>query len=728
MPRALKAPTSFEDAIALHRAGRTEEAEDAYRQVLLLAPNDHRALYALSVLTLASGQNDATERLLSRAVELAPDQTAYHMNLGEVRRRLGRYRDARIAILRALAIQPDLAEGFYNLGILLWEEGDFERALLSFVRAVDLKPDVVSFQLSLARALRDQGELVTAVLHYRCAVLLAPQLRSARDELTAILALVDESDPELRASRVPARAIAHLHCALAVDPRSIGTLVALGQFLRDLHRIDGAVAMGRRAVAIAPRSAQAQASLGAALTEQGRTEEAIQSCRLAVAIDPESAEARFRLGNGVLALGHVEEAIECFRRVLALSPTHHVAHSNLVLTMSYDAAYDQASLYREARAWSRAHEAPLANRRRPHDNDRSVERPLRIGYVSADFYTHPCSHFIAPLLEHHDRQSFEIFCYSNVIAPDAMTERLKADSDVWKDLRGVGDIAAADIVRHDRIDILVDLSLHTGRNRLRLFACKPAPVQISWLGYPGTTGLESLDYRMTDPFLELDEAAYSEAPLVLPASYWCYDPLGATPEVGPLPLATCGQVTFGCMNSFHKINRETVALWARVLLAHGGSRLVMHAPPGSWEAVLALFEGAGIDRSRVSLLPRRPRGDYLRTFHRIDIALDTSPFNGATTTLDALWMGVPVVTLLGRTRVGRSGLSIMSNLGATELVAANADDYVRIASNLGRDAGRLGELRAGLRDRLKASPLMDAPRFACDIESAYRSAWQRWSA
>jgi protein O-GlcNAc transferase len=287
-------------------------------------------------------------------------------------------------------------------------------------------------------------------------------------------------------------------------------------------------------------------------------------------------------------------------------------------------------------------------------------------------------------------------------------------------------------VREDSIDILVDLALHMAGSRLLAFARKPAPVQVTFAGYPGTTGLSAIDYRLTDPYLDppgLSDQFYSEESIRLADTFWCYDPLSAEPAPNDLPARRDGWVTFGCFNNFCKVNDSVLGLWARAVRAVERSRLVLAAPEGTArQHVQDLLDREGVSGDRVTMVNYRPRSSYLELYHGIDIALDTFPYNGHTTSLDALWMGVPLVTLVGQTVVGRAGLSQLTNLGLPELIGHSADQYVEIAVELADDLPRLAELRATLRDRMQGSPLMDAPGFARSVESAYRSMWRRWCA
>jgi predicted O-linked N-acetylglucosamine transferase (SPINDLY family) len=425
---------------------------------------------------------------------------------------------------------------------------------------------------------------------------------------------------------------------------------------------------------------------------------------------------------------------------MALRPNYAEGHSRLLYTLHFHPAYDAQSIAEEHRRWNRQHAEPLRKFIQPHTNGRDPDRRLRIGYVSPDFRQHCQSFFTVPLLSNHDRTQFEIFCYADVPAPDDMTARLKTYADHWRPIAGMRDEKLAQLIGADQIDLLIDLSVHMGGNHLLAFARKPAPVQITWLGYPGTTGMDVMDWRLTDPYLDPpqapgapnnqpgpNDAFYSERSFRLPDTFWCYDPLTSDPPLNDLPALNNDFVTFGCLNNLCKLNDIVLALWSRVLLAVPRSRLIVRVPPVSAQRrVLVELQKRGIDPGRVQLIGNQSRIDYLATYHRIDIALDTFPYNGHTTSLDSLWMGVPVVTLVGSSAVARAGWCQLSNLGLAELAGKTAEEFVRIAVELAKDLPRLQQLRSTLRQRMEQSPLMDAPKFARNIEAAYRQMWHAW--
>jgi predicted O-linked N-acetylglucosamine transferase (SPINDLY family) len=390
-----------------------------------------------------------------------------------------------------------------------------------------------------------------------------------------------------------------------------------------------------------------------------------------------------------------------------------------------------ADIHAEALEYDRVHVAPLRPLAPSHPNESNLGRRLRIGYVSPDFRSHCQALFMTPLLRHHDHERFEIICYSTTTRRDAVTQSFKPLADVWRDVADYSDDALATLIRDDRVDIIIDLTMHMSNNRALVFARKPAPVQICWLAYPGTTGNRSIDYRVSDRHIDppgLDDAYYVEQTLRLPDTFWCYEPQ-STLEVKPLPALTNGFVTFGCLNNFAKVTAVALQNFARVLAALPGSRLLLSCPVGATrERVNDLFAEQAVDPARVEFIGRKPRDGYLSLYDRIDVCLDTVPYNGHTTSLDAIWMGVPVVTLVGDTVVGRAGLCLAENLGMPELVARTPEEFVARAIDLAAELERLARLRRDLRGRLERSALMNAPRFARNLEALYREAWQRYCA
>jgi protein O-GlcNAc transferase len=500
----------------------------------------------------------------------------------------------------------------------------------------------------------------------------------------------------------------------------------LGLVLRTSGRLNEAVEAYERALELRPRFPEAINNLGVVFERLGRLDEAEDVFRHALLLEPESADTLSNLGGVLKDLGRLEEAIECLSRAHAHTPDNARIHSNLIFTLHYSPAFDAAALRRATAEWGEQHGPRSETDPRPFPNDPSPTRRIRIGYLSSYFRDHCQALFTIPLLSHHNHHQFEIFAYSDVASSDAVTARLQGYADVWRQTKGLNDTEVAAIIKGDHIDILVDLTLHMADHRLGVFAEKPAPVQVTWLGYPGTTGVKAIDYRLTDP--QLDPAGtdsfYTEKSIRLPDSFWCWDPLTDEPSVNPPPAGETGPITFGCLNNFCKVTDAVLDLWAQVLRSVPDSKLLLLAPAGAARTRVKARLGMLCDR--VEFTAYQPRRDYLERYHRIDIGLDTFPYNGHTTSLDALWMGVPVISRTGSTVVSRAGLSLMTTLGLPELVAGTNDQFIQIATSLAQDRKRLAILRSGLRERMQRSPLMDSARFAKNMENAYRLMWQNW--
>ena len=449
-----------------------------------------------------------------------------------------------------------------------------------------------------------------------------------------------------------------------------------------------------------------------------------------LAANPSELRAVENLGQVLRTLGRIDDAVALYRATLESTPGAARIHSALCFASCFSARWEAQAIHAEHCAWAERHVPPAPLR--PHDNVPDPQRRLRLGYVAFNFSNYINGCYLEQVFRHHDRAGFEVFLYQNGKWQGPWSERLRAQAAHWREIGELDDAAAAAAIRADGIDLLVDLSGHLGDNRLLTFAQRPAPVQVSWLSYPATTGLAAMDYRITDPDCDppgLTEQLYTEKLVRLPHTYWCYQPAIANP-VAPLPALHNGHITFGSFNACAKLSEPTLALWARLLAALPQARLfILTVPRGSASAALrAYFGRRGIAPERLQfeagVIPDR----FHEMFARADIALDPFPCNGATTTLESLWNGLPVVTLAGASCVARAGVSMLSNCGLPELIAQDEEDYLAIALRLAQDLPALQRLRQGLRARLQASPMMDAPRFTADLEAAYRDMWRTWCA
>ena len=642
------------------------------------------------------------------------------LNAEAVRRYLAGRRDEAASLLReAAALAPDDPEVLNNLGSVLREERQLEEAIVCHHRALRLQAEFPEAWCNLGNALYDYGRLDEAELSFRTALTQRPAFPSA---------LVNFGNVLRRRGRAE-EAIACYRKALELDPGIAFAHNNLGTALKTLGRWQEAIVAYRRALELEPGSAIAHYNLGNVLKEAGEAAEAERLLLQALALNPALAEAHLNLGNLRKEQGRLDEAMICYSRAVAARPDYAAAHANLLFTLAYVDGLSQARIFELHRDWGRRHAQGLA--RRDHANERDPERRLRIAYVSPDLRTHAVAMFIEPVLRHHDRTQVEVHAYAEVAQPDALTQRLQGLCEVWRSTVGLTDEQVAALIRADGIDVLIDLAGHTANGRLLALARKPAPVQVEYLGYPATTGIEAMDWRLTDAVAEpmgQREAFYTERLYRLPHSLWCYQPFADMGEVSPSPAQARGYVTFGSFNNYAKVGPRVVALWAAVLKAVPTARLVMiTVPQGEAQAALwARFESLGVARERVLLHDRLGRSEYVALFGQVDVALDPFPCNGGTTTCDALWMGVPVVALRGETFLSRASLSVLAASGLEALAAADEAAYVELCRRLACDVEALSALRAGLRPQLAASPLLDAAGFTRDLEAAYRAMWRAW--
>ena len=665
------------------------------------------------------------QRALSATTDTAPNAAqsrATSLNAQAVRLYLdGRRGDALPLLREALAVAPDDPEVLNNLGTLLREERQLEEAIVCHHRALRLKPDFPEAWCNLGNALYDFRRYDEAEHCFRSALTQRPDFPSALVNFGNVLRLRGQVED----------AIAVYLRALALDGSMAFAFNNLGTALKSLGRWGEAVEAYQRAVTLEPQSAIAHYNLGSVMKEAGDGVSAERLLTRALELDPTLAEAHLNLGNILKERGRLDEAMVCYSRAVAARPDYAAAHANLLFTLAYVDGLPQSRIFELHRDWALRHATGLV--RRDHANEPTPNRRLKIAYVSPDLRAHAVAMFIEPVLRHHDRTQVEVYAYAEVAQPDAVTNRLRGHCDVWRSTVGLTDEQVAELIRADGIDVLVDLAGHTANGRLLALARKPAPVQVTYLGYPATTGIEAMDWRLTDAVAEppgQSEAFYTERLYRLPHSLWCYQPFADMGEVSALPAQARGHVTFGSFNNYAKVGPRVVALWAAVLRAVPDSRLVMITVPRgeAQEALWQTFETLGVSRERVELHDRLDRAAYVGLFAAVDVALDPFPCNGGTTTCDALWMGLPVVTLRGGTFLSRASLSVLTAAGLTAFAAEDEAGYVEICRRLATDVEALGAVRAGLRATLASSPLLDATGFARDIEAAYRAMWTAWCA
>jgi protein O-GlcNAc transferase len=743
-------------AIAHHQAGRLAEAEHLYRQILAHDPNHADVLHRLGVLAGQVNRHDIALDLIRRAATLQPTFPPVHYSLGNVLRDNGRLDEAIASYQQAIKLDPNFVDAHNNLGNALRDKNRLDDAILCYRKAVALAPGYAAAQMNLGDTLRLISHLPESIAVLQRAVTQSPNNPAAYCLLgTALQAAekIDESIPlyrkalslspnyldalnnlasALRKNKQLDEAVSLYRRALVINPKFAVAHNNLGGALQDANLLNEAIECFNRAIELNPSYAEAYSNLGAALQKKGRFEDAIAVCEKAVEINPILAEAQFNLGKAISDTGRIEDAISHFRKAVVGNPKLVDAHTCLIFSLNFLANLSDDAIFQEHRRWDEHHTRFLREKIQPYRNDRSPDRRLKIGYVSADFKAHSVAYFLEGLLSHHDPAAVEVFCYANVKEPDAVTAHLRRLAHQWRDTDSDEQTVAK--VREDQIDILIDLAGHSAGNRLLAFAEKPTPVQVTYLGYPNTTGLSAIDYRLTDAYADppgMTEQFHSEKLLRLPQTFLCFRPSEKSPPVSPLPAEAAGQITFGCFNGLPKFTAMIVGVWSEILHRLPQSRLMVKnyslADAAGRRRLLELFENAGIPADRLDV-----RGwiaasdDHLSLYNKVDIALDTYPYHGTTTTCEALWMGVPVITLAGNPHRSRVGISILSNVGLPELIAQTPDQFVQLALDLAGDLPRLAEMRSGLREKMRQSPLMDAPRFARNVEAAYRQIWRTW--
>ncbi len=601
----------------------------------------------------------------------------------------GNLRQAELIYRKILNKRPNDVDALHLLGVLYNQLGNYDSAIKYIRKALQLDAGFAEAYNNLGNVIRNKG-------------------------------LIDEAET-------------YYQKALQINPNFAIAYNNLGNIYTEKKLTDKAIVVFKKALQINPNFAEAYNNLGKVLDEIGHFDEAMTYCKKAIQINPNYAEAYYNLGTIFPKIGQLSEADIHLRRALQITPDFLIAYSNLLFYMNYNARYKPQDIFSEHLNFAKQFAEPLYPKIFQHTSDHLSRRRLKIGYVSPDFKRHPIAYFIEPVIAVHNREHFEVFCYSNKLEHDEITKRIQDHADQWRNIVRMSDEDVTEQIRKDEIDILVDLAGHTRGNRILVFARKPAPVQVSWIGYLATTGLSTMDYKIVDSYTDppgKTEQFHTEKLIRLPETFLCYLPDRDSPDVGPLPALSTGNITFGSFNNFAKVTPEVFTLWARVLNELPDSRLVLKGisfhDKTTYQYAIDMFIQRGITSERITLQSADPSPKHLESYNQIDIGLDTFPFNGATTTCEALWMGVPVITLAGTAYHASVGISLLSNVGFPELVAKTSDEYISIAVNLAKDLEKLKSLREKLRDMMMCSPLCDAKRFTANLEMCYRKMWETW--
>jgi protein O-GlcNAc transferase len=733
------------------QTGRLQESLTANQRAVEISTNDAEAHNNLGVTLQGLGKLEEAETSYKKAIAINPEYAEAHSNLGLTLQELGRLEEAKTSYKKAIAIKPEFAEAHSNLGITLKELGRLEEAETSYKKAIAIKPEYAKAHSNLGNTLKELGRLEEAETSYKKAIAMQPDYAEAHTNLGLTLQELGKLE-EARTS---------YEKAIAIKPEYAEAHSNLGNALKELGRLEEAETSYEKAIAIKPEYAEAHYNLGITLQELDRLEEAEVSYKKAIEMKSYLAQAHCNLGNVLRELHRYAEAVKFTTKAIELNPKlagAQQAHSAMLACLSdfsdvveYSNAAvalksDNPNIW-ESRLYCYIYHPDLSAQeicaehvrwgmRFPTLNadlfdlhDRSPSRRLRVGYVSPDFRGHSCRFFFEPLFSQHNHIQFELFAYSNVLTEDEHTQRFKTYFDEWRNIRGVSDQEVVEMVRRDRIDILVDACGHMQNNRLAVFTYKPAPIQLTWEGGSWTTGLEQIDYVLFDPYMAPPGTLAIEEIVRLPKTRTVFRPgeRALNEPVKSLPALKTGNITFGYSGRTERLNYKVFNAWGKIMERLPTAKLVLDYKIFSdvqtqryYRDILGKY---GIDVSRVTM---RNSLNIFQGLGDIDILLDSFPHNGGTMLFDSLWMGVPALTLASRPPVGRIGASVMTNIGLSNWVAKDEYEYVDKAESFAKNIEELARLRPSMRERMKASPLMDEAGFARDVENAFQNMWHRW--
>lgn len=714
----------IQSAFEYYQAGDLKYSEKICRDILINHPDNIDTLYLLSEIYYQKKNYEFSQHYLKKILQINPiDATAYN-NIGIVMQEKGEIDEAIICYKKAIKLNQNLADPYNNLGLALKKKCQNEESVAYFQKALVINQNFADAHYNLGNAFREANQLDQSIFHYKKALQINPISADTYYHL----------GDALREKNYLDEAAYCYQKSLMLNPNITAAYDNLGIIFMKKGQLDEALKHYRRAIELDPDYYSAYNNLGITLQLKGQLDEAILCFQTVLKLNPDSAEAYDNLGNILQEKGRLDEAEVLYKRAIELDP-HNLSYAkDLLFQMLYNPRYDAYAIFYEHLKFAKQFAEPLSSSVLPHTNERIPSRKLKIGYISPDFRMHSVGFFIEPVLASHNTKKFKIFVYSDVSQPDEVTKRITGYSEKWRDIVDMSDKEVAELIRKDQIDILIDLSGHTAHNRMLVFARKPAPIQVSWIGYPATTGLSTIDYKIVDSYTDppgMTDQFYTEKLVRLPDSFLCYLPPACSPDVANLPALALDHITFGSFNNFTKISSEIIEVWIKILMAKPKSHLMIKAKSLSEKSVcdyiLGIFRQKGITSDRLQLLPweASPK-KHLSLYSQIDIALDTYPYHGTTTTCEALWMGVPVITLAGKSHISRVGVSLLSNIGLPELIAKTYDEYVTIAVNLACNLEQLQALRQNIRDKMSHSPLIDSQRFIISLENYYRIMWETW--
>ncbi|CAL9114534.1 unnamed protein product [Musa textilis] len=720
--------------------GHLLEAAESYQKALKADPSYKLAAECLAIvltdlgtsLKLAGNTDEGIQKYLE-ALKVDSHYAPAYYNLGVVYSEMMQYDLALSCYEKAVVERPLYAEAYCNMGVIYKNRGDLEAAIACYERCLTVSPNFEIAKNNMAIALTDlgtkvklEGDINQGVAYYKKALYYNWHYADAMYNLGVAYGEMLKFD----------MAIVFYELALHFNPHCAEACNNLGVIYKDRDNLDKAVECYQMALSIKPNFSQSLNNLGVVFTVQGKMDAAASMIEKAIIANPTYAEAYNNLGVLYRDVGNISLAIEAYERCLQIDPDSRNAGQNRLLAMNYiDEGLDD-KLFEAHREWGRRF-MNLYPQYTSWDNPKDMERPLVVGYVSPDYFTHSVSYFIEAPFSHHNYANYKVVVYSAVVKADAKTlkfkDRVLKKGGLWRDIYGVDERKVASMVRDDKIDILVELTGHTANNKLGMMACRPAPVQVTWIGYPNTTGLPTIDYRMTDGLVDPPNTRqkHVEELVRLPECFLCYTPSPEAGPVSPTPALSNGFITFGSFNNLAKITPNVLRVWATILCAVPNSRLVVKCKPFCCDSVrqrfLSTLEQMGLESLRVDLLPLILfNHDHMQAYSLMDISLDTFPYAGTTTTCESLYMGVPCVTMAGSVHAHNVGVSLLTKVGLGRLVAKTEEEYVKLALQLASDVSALGELRMTLRELMSKSPVCDGAKFTHGLESTYRNMWHRY--
>ena len=705
--------------INLYHSGQMVKTEQLCRDLLKIYPQSLDTINVLGAALQVQGKLQEAVASYNKVIQIKPDYAEAYNNRGNALKDLGQLDEAVTSYSKAIQIRPDYAEAYYNRGNALQELGQLDDALASYNKTIQIRPDFAEAYYNRGNALQELGQLEEALASYNQAIQIRPDYAEAYSNRGKTLKELGQLD----------EALASYSQAIQIRPDYAEAYSNRGNALKELGQWHEAVTSYNQAIKIRPDFAEAYYNRGYALKDLGQLKEALASYNKAIQIRPDYPEAHNSLGNALKDLGQLDEAVASYNQAIQIRPDYADAYSNRLFTLNYAPDLGADEIFLAYREYDKHFGVPGRDLWQPYTNSRSPDRKLKIGYVSPDFRKHSARHFFEPLLSHHDTNHFEVYAFAELNKDDQFTVRYQGYVDHWVLTKGLDDEQLAEQIRSLGIDILIDLAGHSKGNRLGVFALKPAPVSVSWLGYGYTTGLSAIDYYLTDVATvpHGDEHLFSEKPWRLKTPSFAYRPAEGMGDVGLLPALERGFITFGTLTRAVRINYRTIRVWSEILKRTDNTRLIVNSRNFDDSYVqkefIRRFADEGIDEARLEIGFSSPPWDLMRS---IDIGLDCFPHNSGTTLFEHLYMGAPYITLAGRPGVGRIGSSILEGVGHSEWIATSEEEYIEKAVELASDQHRLAEIRGSLRGEMESSAVMDEDGFTNKVEQAYREMWRDW--